>query len=145
MKLLPLLLLLLLQAAPRTTSAPHQATLNWQNSSCTTGKPCSIQIYRATCSSTSTCPTYPNSAYATPPTATLAVTISATATGTSWQAVDADPALADGTTYAWVSTNTYSSNPSQPSAPSAIWIGTTPLPPPPIPNAPTVGGGNSIQ
>lgn len=139
-----LLLLLLGQHGKPAGTISHTATLNWQNSSCTTAKPCSIAVYRATCSSSSSCPPYPNSGYAPPPTASLGVQVTATATNTSWTVTDTDPNLGDGTTYAYVATNSFTSNPSQPGPPSAVWSGTTSAAPN-VPPAPVVGNGNQIQ
>lgn len=146
MRILPALLLLalLLPAGAPKAAISHQAVLNWQNPSCTTAKPCSVQVYRAICTAPNGCPSYPNSSFQTPPTAALSVIVNASANMTTWQVTDTDPALADNTTYVYVSTNTYISNANNPGPPSAPWSGTTQSAPS-VPPAPLVGSGNNIQ
>jgi len=66
-KLLPLLLLLSILsvnclAQVKTTTGPHQAILNYSNASCTSNAQCSLQVYRATCTSATTCPTFSTAA-----------------------------------------------------------------------------------
>ena len=126
---------------PKATIA-HQASLNWSSNSCTTATPCAIQVYRAQCSSSTSCPTYPGSAFSQ--LSGYGITVNAGANGTSWIITDNDPALLDATTYVWVATNSYQSSPSNPGPASTPWSGTTSAPPPAVPVAPTSGPGNSV-
>jgi hypothetical protein len=151
-----LLLLLFLQAppAPRqqqkatpphigvtSTTGPHQAVLNWSNASCTTNSQCSIQAYRAQCTSLTTCPTWPAGTWVTLSMTTgLVPTIGSS--GSSWVYTDKDPALQDSTVYSWVATNTYVGG-SNSSGASANYAGATNNGTPP---APTLSSsGNSVN
>lgn len=128
-----------------SSTGPHQAILNYANASCTMTANCNIQIYRAVCSSPSSCPTYAagNSAWTAlnmsvsgNPAANVGVN------GTSWMYTDKDPALQDSTTYVWVATNTYVGG-TNPSPASANYSGTTNNGTPPAPTLAT--SGNSVN
>ena len=146
MKRLPLLLMLLTSvcfAQVKTTTGPHQAILNYSNPSCTTNAQCSIQVYRATCTSSTSCPTYAagsSSWKALDMTVGLSPQIGAN--GTTWSYSDKDAALQDSTTYAWVSTNTYVGA-STASGASSNYVGTTNNGTPPAPT--TASSGNSVN
>ena len=116
--------------------APFQVTLNYQNRSCTTTKPCLLQIFRARCKTPTVCPQNwvqiaSGSAGATP-----------TQTGTSWVVIDKDPALTPSTKYFYRATNSFQSAPTTYSAYSPQWSGTTGAG---VPVAPTVGTGNNVN
>lgn len=96
------------QVGTTASTGPHVAVLNWSNSSCTTNSLCSLQAYRAQCTSASSCPTYTAGSSAWK---TLDMSVNLVPqpgpNGTSWQYQDKDTALMDSTTYAWVATNSY--------------------------------------
>jgi hypothetical protein len=101
-----------MQSRPQigTTSAtgPHQAIVNWSNPNCTTNAQCTLQVYRATCTSITSCPAYsPGSGSWKALDMTSNLTVSPGLNGTTWQYLDKDPALQDSTTYSWVATNSY--------------------------------------
>jgi hypothetical protein len=125
------------------TSAPaHQATLNYTSSACTLSQGCWIQLYRATCASSVSCPDFKTNPGAYTQLANVQIPIWNTdANGTTWQLIDADPALADGTAYAWVSTLCWANTCPAYSDPSPVWIGLTPG----ALGAPTVGAGNTVS
>jgi hypothetical protein len=131
------------QIGTTSNTGPHQAILNWSNASCTTNAQCSLQVYRATCTSATSCPTYSpgNSAWKTLD-MTVGLTPQIGANGSSWSYIDKDTALQDSTTYVWVATCTFVGGTSA-SAASANWSGTTNNGTPP---APTVAStGNSVN
>jgi len=128
---------------PKATATAHQATLNYSNSSCSTNAPCAIQLYRATCTSSTACPSYPNSAFSQ--LSGYGITVNPSPSGTTWILTDNDPALADSTTYVWVATNSFQSSPGTLSPASAPWSGTTSAPAPAAPPAPTSGPGNTVS
>jgi len=157
MKLVLLLLALLAQApqhkvSPKasppqigttTTTGPHQAILVWSNPSCTQNAQCTIQVYRAQCTSITSCPTYsPGSSSWTTLNMTSGLTPVIGGGGTSWTYKDTDPALADSTTYAWVATNSFVGGTTASPASSAF-AGTTNNG---TPAAPTLASsGNSVN
>lgn len=141
---------MLAQSAPQSTkphvgttsiTGPHQAILNWSNPNCTQNAQCSLQVYRATCTSSTACPTYPSGTWkALDMTAGLVPNIGPN--GTAWQYTDKDPALQDSTTYAWVATATYVGATTA-SAASTNYAGTTNNG---VPPAPTLSSnGNSVN
>lgn len=113
------------QVVQVTPTGVHSATLNWSNASCRTASPCNLQVYRAQCSSTTSCPAYAagsSSWKALNMSSGLTPTVSAQ--GTSWQYQDHDAALTGSTTYVWVATSSYSgSNVASPA--SSPFVGTT--------------------
>lgn len=126
-----------------STTGPHQAILNWSNPSCTTTAQCSLQVYRATCTSATSCPAYTagsSSWTALNMTSGLVPTIGAS--GSTWNYTDKDPALQDSTTYAWVATNSYVGG-STASGASSNYVGTTNNGTPPAPTLAT--SGNSVN
>ena len=135
-----LIFLLFGQASP----PQHQATLYYQNSSCTTATPCALQVYRAVCSSPTNCPGWGNGAGWTR-VSFGAGSASPTATGTTWVLYDQDPALKSNTTYIYVATNSYQSSPATYSPRSPTWIGTTGAGGGSAPATPTVGVGNTVN
>jgi len=143
--LFPLLLIsaVSLSSQVKTVTGPHQAVLNWSNPVCTTNAQCSIQVYRATCTSATSCPAYSagSSAWkALDMTANLVPTIGSN--GSSWNYIDKDTALQDSTTYAWVATNTYVGG-TVASGASANYVGSTNNG---TPTAPTLSSnGNSVN
>jgi len=126
-------------------STTHSATLNYSSTACTTGTPCWIQLWRATCTSPTSCPTYVagSSGWVSPPNLQFPVW-NETTSGTTWQFVDNDPALQASTTYAYVATVCFQPggcNGNGYSPPSQPWSGTTTgVQPPPAPN----NGANTI-
>ena len=130
-------------AQVKTVTGPHQAVLNYSNASCTTNAQCSLQVYRATCTSATSCPAYTaGSSSWKALDMTTGLTPNIGTAGTSWQYQDKDTALQDSTTYAWVSTNTYVGG-STASAASSNYIGTTNNGTPPAPT--TASTGNSVN
>ena len=136
-----------MQSRPQigTTSAtgPHQAIVNWSNPSCTNNAQCSLQVYRAQCASSTSCPAYSqgSSSWKTlDMTSNLVVTPGAN--GTAWQYIDKDPALEDSTTYSWVATNSYVGGTTASGASSA-YNGTTNNGTPPSPTL--ASSGNSVN
>lgn len=129
------------QVGTTSTTGPHSAILNWSNPSCTTTQQCTIQVYRAQCTSTTTCPTWPSGTWAKlNMTAGLVPTIGSS--GTSWNYTDSDPTLQDSTTYAWVATNTYVGGTNSSGA-STSFVGSTNAG---VPPAPTLSSnGNSVN
>ena len=120
----------------------HVATLYYQNTQCIASSPCTLIVYRATCSSPTSCPTWGNNkGWIRPPATTLTILPTVTASGTSWIVTDKDPALKDNTTYVYAATNTFSSG-SPVSDPSSLWSGTTSSS---APTTPTIGTGNSVN
>jgi hypothetical protein len=106
------------------TPIQHQATLNYSNPACnSTTAACSLQVYRARCSTATSCPAYipGNAAWKTLNMA--GVTANVTAQGTSWRYQDLDTALANSTTYAWVATNAYAGGSAGQA--SQAYVGTT--------------------
>jgi hypothetical protein len=108
-----------------TPTGVHSAILNYSNASCRTASPCTLQIFRAQCTSPTTCPTYASGS-----TAWKALNMSSGliptvgVQGTSWQYTDSDVALTGNTTYTWVATNSYSGAVTSSPA-STPWSGTT--------------------
>jgi len=133
----------LAQAQVKTTTGPHQAILNYSNASCTSNAQCTIQVYRATCTSVSSCPTYSagNTSWKSLD-MTAGLTPQIGANGTTWSYVDKDAALQDSTTYAWIATNTYIGG-TVASGASANYVGTTNNGTPPAPT--TASSGNSVN
>jgi len=130
-------------AQVKSTTGPHQAILNYSNASCTTNANCSIQVYRAVCTSVSSCPVYSvGSSSWTALNMTSGLTSNIGAGGTTWVYNDKDTALQDSTTYAWVSTNTYIGG-TQASTASSNYVGTTNNGTPPAPT--TATSGNSVN
>ena len=129
------------QIGTTSVTGPHQAVLNWANAGCTTNAQCALQVYRTTCSSVTTCPTYPSGVWkALDMTSNLVPTISTN--GTSWVYTDKDTALQDSTTYAWVATNSFVGATTS-SGPSSNYVGVTNNGTPP---APTLSSnGNSVN
>lgn len=107
-----------------TTPGPHAAIVNWSSAACRTSSPCTFQVYRAVCTSAASCPAYTpgGSAWTALPASGLTTTQGAQ--GTSWQYQDQSAALVGNTTYAWVSTATYTGG-TVASPPSSAFIGTT--------------------
>ena len=150
MKLALAIFLLLFQAktlppqiGTTSTTGPHQAILNWSNPSCTQTAQCSIQVYRALCTSATVCPTYSagNPVWKTlDMSSNLVPTIGAS--GSSWNYTDKDTALQDSTTYAWVATNSYTGAVTASGA-SSNYIGTTNNGTPPAPTLASTG--NSVN
>jgi hypothetical protein len=147
-KLFLLLVSLTLASMPsgaqvKNVTGPHLAVLNYSSASCTNTAQCSLQVYRATCTSATSCPTYTagNSAWKT-----LDMTVGLTPTisngGSSWVYRDGDTALQDSTTYAWVATCTYVGG-STASGASSNYVGTTNNGTPPAPT--TASSGNSVN
>ena len=131
------------QIGTTSSTGPHQAVLNWSNSSCTSNAQCSIQIYRAQCSSASSCPAYsPGSSSWTALSTASGLVPNIGATGSTWNYTDKDTALQDSTTYSWVATNTYVGATSS-SAASANYVGTTNNGTPPAPTL--ASSGNSVN
>lgn len=127
------------------TTVPHQATLYYQSSACTDSSPCRLVVYRAVCSTSTTCPSYGNGHGWIQVTAGSASS-APTPTGTTWVVTDKDPTLQDATTYVYVATLAWQSNPNQASAPGPAWSGTTASGATSnVPATPTVGTGNSVQ
>lgn len=131
------------QIGTTSSTGPHQAVLNWSNPSCTQNAQCSIQVYRATCTSTTSCPTYSaGSSSWTTLSMTSGLTPTIGANGTTWNYTDKDTALQDSTTYAWVATNTYVGGTTASGA-SSNYVGTTNNG---TPSAPTLASsGNSVN
>jgi hypothetical protein len=113
----------------------HEADLTYTNPQCLAATPCNLQVYRAQCSSTTSCPSFttsPTSFFALPAstvTGVATVTESVTTAGTTWTFIDTDPTLKDSTTYVWVATDAWQSSPSAASGPSIPFQGTTTGPP----------------
>lgn len=124
-------------------TGPHAATLNYQNASCVTAIPCNLQVWRATCKSTTSCPQPNQGSWYTVSTASAVVNV--TTTGTTWVVIDNSPALQDSTTYVYYATNSYVSAPSVFSVKSGTWIGTTNAGSAAVPSNPVNGTGNSIN
>jgi|SRR3974390_1251652 len=133
------------QVGVTSSTGPHQAVLNWSNPSCTTNAQCSLQVYRAQCTSITSCPVYsPGSGSFTTLVMTTNLVPTVGASGTSWVYTDStqNAAMQDSTTYVWVATNTYV-NGSQPSGASTAYSGTTNNG---TPSAPTLSAnGNSVN
>jgi hypothetical protein len=106
-----------------TPAGIHTAILNWSSAACRTSSPCTLQVYRATCTSPTTCPSYPGSAW-TALSMVTGLTSTDSAQGTSWQYQDNGSALAGSTTFAWVATCSYQGS-STSSPASTMWVGTT--------------------
>jgi hypothetical protein len=131
-----LVLLLLLQIS----TAPHQAVLYFQSTACTVSTPCLLQMFRASCSSPTTCPPWGNGhgwQRISPK-----ITTNVSASGTQWVVVDS--LKQDGATYVYAATNIWMAGGSL-SAPSPLWQGTTSLPSAGIPPPPTLGTNNSVN
>lgn len=115
---------------PGGATLKHQALLNYFSAACTTSQNCWLQVYRAICSlANGACPSFTTNANAftslvNNPAVTYPVW-NTTDTGTVWQVVDADPALADGTTYVYVATTCWAGTCPAYSQGSAPWNGTT--------------------
>jgi len=135
MKLLALLLF----------AATHQATLYYQNSSCTNHNPCTIQVWRAVCSSPTSCPYFVMGNPIWTRVTTGGGSASASGNKTTWVVYDQDPTLQDNTTYEYCATNTYHSAPSVYSACSPLWHGTTSGGNSNAPDSPSNSTGNSVQ
>jgi len=121
----------------------HQATLYYQNTSCTNHSPCSLQIWRAVCPTPTTCPSYQAGSSLWTRVSYGAASATPTAKGTAWIIYDKDPTLQDNTTYAYCATNSFQNQSNIISACSPVWQGTTGggnTPP-----APTLGTGNSVD
>jgi hypothetical protein len=100
----------------------HMAVVNFSNPGCnTTTQACVLQVYRAQCASSTSCPAYPAGTWAKLSTATVATTVGAQ--GTTWRYSDTDPALKGATTYSWVGVNTWPAGAESPA--SAAYIATT--------------------
>lgn len=132
MKKLLLIALLLIPTAALSQTIPHTGTLNWFDLSCTTASACApVQQYRAKCASATSCPDFNTSptSFIALPTANVSgvysVTSTVTATGTTWNTLDMDPALLDGTTYEWVARAAYIATPSALSGASIPFQGAT--------------------
>lgn len=111
------------QVNVQTPTGVHSAVLNWSSAACNTLSPCNLQVYRATCTSTTSCPAYPGSAWTALSMVTgLAPTVGAQ--GTTWQYQDNGGALSGSTTFAWVATCSYQGATTSSTA-STMWIGTT--------------------
>jgi hypothetical protein len=113
----------------------HEADLTYTNPQCLAATPCNLQVYRAQCSSTTSCPSFttsPTSFFALPAstvTGVATVTETVTTAGTTWTFIDTDPTLKDSTTYVWVATDAWQSSPSAASGPSIPFQGATTGPP----------------
>ena len=105
-------------------AAPHSATLNYSSTACRSNATCTLQIYRAQCSSSTSCPTYTPGAAGWKALDMTAVSSTPTPQMTSWQYTDHDAALTGSTTYVWVATATYVGAATA-SAPSQPFTGTT--------------------
>jgi hypothetical protein len=107
----------------QTPTGAHQAILNWSSTACTSSFPCTIQVYRATCSSSTSCPSYPGTAWTA---LNMSVGLASTpvAQNTTWQYTDNDSKLVGSTTFAWLATVSYQGA-STSSPASTVWIGTT--------------------
>jgi len=123
----------------------HQAKLYYQNTACTTTTPCQLQVYRATCSSSTKCPAFNLNSPSWKQLSSGSATAIITTTGTKWTVVDNDPALQDNTTYAYCATNSFTSAPTVLSNCGYGWKGTTGAANANIPSTPTVGTGNSVN
>ena len=115
---------------------PFKVTLNYVNTSCTSAKPCLLQVFRSACITPTNCP--PNwiqissgSAIATP-----------SNKNTTWVVIDSDPSLSPNTAYFWRATNSYQKTPITYSPYSPAWKGVTGAS---TPSTPIVGVGNSVN
>ena len=113
------------QISVTTPTGVHKAILNWSNAACRTASPCTLQVYRAVCSSSTNCPAYSagNSAW-TALNMTNGLVPTVGVQGTSWQYSDNDAALTGSTTFVWVATNSYQGAGTVSPA-STGWSGTT--------------------
>lgn len=101
----------------------HSAIINWSNASCRISIPCNLQVYRAVCGSTTTCPVYtPGSAAWTSLNMTTGLISTPGAQGSTWQYTDTG--LTGSTVYSWIATNTFVGG-STASAASQSYSGTT--------------------
>lgn len=125
------------------TTGPHQATINWSNSTCTTTAPCSLQVYRAQCGTPTNCPAY-SAGSSSWKTLDMSANLSPVVgmTGTTWQYVDKDTTMQDSTTYAWVATCSYTGSATASPA-STNFTGTTNNGTPPAPVLSS--NGNSVN
>jgi len=124
----------------------HQATLYYQNSSCTSNTPCTIQVWRAVCPTPITCPTYVAGNTAWTRLIYVSTSTKPTPTGTQWVIIDHDPALQDNTTYVYIAVNAFHSPTSSYSGPSPSWSGTTTGGTNAgTPSTPTNGANNSVH
>ena len=113
------------QVVVTTPTGIHTAIINWSNSLCTTLSPCTLQVYRALCSSSTSCPTYsPGSSSFKALNMTIGLVPTVGTQGSSWVYTDKDAAIVGNTTYVWVATNAYSSGNSISPA-SKAFVGTT--------------------
>jgi len=136
-----ILLMLLMQSR-----ASHQATLYYQNTACTTNTPCTLQVWRATCFSTTKCPVFNTNSSAWKQLGSGTASATITASGTQWVILDQDPALQDNTTYAYCATNSFNSAPGVISYCGSGWKGTTGASNANIPPPPTLSAnGNSVN
>ena len=108
-----------------TTPIAHQATINYSNSSCVNASMCTLQVWRATCTSSTNCPTYSASSPSWKKLDMTGLVDIPSNTGTTWRYQDTDVALANSTTYVWVATATYVGGSGNASPASAPFIGTT--------------------
>lgn len=113
------------QVTVTTPTGVHTAVVNWSSSSCRTASPCTLQVYRATCTSASSCPAYTvgSSAWKVLNMST-GLSSSVGSQSTIWTYTDNDAALVGSTTYAWIATTSYSGAGTVSPASSAF-IGTT--------------------
>lgn len=105
-----------------TPYGAHQAVINYSSAACRTTSPCDLHVYRSQCSSSSSCPSFPGSAWKVLNMATTASTVGAQST--TWTYTDSDNALTSGTTYQWIATSSYIGGSTE-SAPSTPFTGTT--------------------
>jgi hypothetical protein len=111
------------QVNVQTPAGIHTAILNWSSAACRTGSLCNLQVYRAVCTSTTSCPAYPGSAW-TALSMVSGLTSTPSAQGTTWQYQDNGSSLSGSTTFAWLATCSYQGA-SASSPASTMWIGTT--------------------
>jgi len=109
-----------------TPTGLHQATVNWSSPSCRTASPCTLQVYRATCTSATSCPAYTpgSSAWTALSMNSSHLTATVGAQGTGWVYTDNDKALVGATTFEWIATSSYTGASSSSPA-STAYIGTT--------------------
>jgi hypothetical protein len=114
----------------------HEADLTYGDAACTTATPCNLQVYRALCSSATSCPSFVSSPTSFNALSTSICTATVGVATTTWQCVDTDSKLLDSTTYEWVALAAYQSFPAAWSGPSNPFQGTLAGPP----QAPTSSG-----
>jgi hypothetical protein len=130
----------------RATTVPHQATLNFQNTSCTSNNPCDLQVWRAVCSMPMACPAYVAGSTLWTRVSYGLASATPTVHGTQWVVTDKDPVLQDATTYVYVGTNSYHSSPNTFSDSGPAWSGTTKAGTTAgTPTVPSNGTGNSVH